>query len=367
VRAAGVINTNATGYSNAEHGNWLTQDELMRTQKKCIKNAVARIWPGLFFYLQSKLIWLRQSKLKRRVLASKKERKDLGFIYNDAPRLAFILLSFNHCQNIIPIISNLRKTIAEELIICDDGSIDGSEKEWLRHLTRPNDFLIRSNDIHEIRSYNRAIDFSRGDIVCVLQDDDIPPPDGKWVTDALALFERHPKLAILGCWLGLMWKFRTAQETHTTTKVYGHQAEPLASDWKIDSIPFSDPVLKMPFMFIQTVGIGPIFFRKDIFQDLGGFDLNFSKPGEPGIHLDHDICFKAWLNGYQVGLFEAATFRIGVGGQGTILFGEEIRNKNNILNSNSLENRYSKQIGIIDRKLIDANRQLNFRIPANSN
>jgi hypothetical protein len=48
----------------------------------------------------------------------------------------------------------------------DDGSVDGSTERWLQFLDRPNDFLIPCNDIHEIRVTDRAIRWSRSEIVC---------------------------------------------------------------------------------------------------------------------------------------------------------------------------------------------------------
>ena len=243
------------------------------------------------------------------------------------------------------------------MIVCDDGSIDGSEKEWLRHLTRPNDFLIRSNDIHEIRSYNRAIDLARGEIVCVLQDDDIPPPNGDWVTDALALFKRHPRLAVLGCWLGLSIDFASLPNG-VSHAFFGYLSEPLRSKLNVTVTPFADRDLRVPFMFVQTIGIGPIFFKRDVFRALGGFDASLSNPGEPGICLDQDICFKAWLGGYHVGLFEAPAFQTGVGGQGTLIFGKEARKRNKRANLEKLKQRYADKTEWIDRIVDELNGQL---------
>src|SRR5437867_3709517 len=132
-----------------------------------------------------------KGRLARRVRVAKQARADSRHKYTDRPNVSVILLSFNHRPNVRRIIERLRRTRAEELIVCEDGSVDGTREEWIKHLTRPNDFMICSNDIHEIRAHNRAISMAAGDIFCILQDDDIPPEDGDWFQLALKLFAEH--------------------------------------------------------------------------------------------------------------------------------------------------------------------------------
>jgi len=297
----------------------------------------------------------RKGRLKRRVAARKKERALSPFQYTDSPNISLVLLSFNHRRNVAPIITRLRKTGAQEVIVCEDGSVDGSEREWMKHLTRPNDFLIRSNDIHEIRSYNRAIDHARAEIVCIMQDDDIPPERGEWVSDALALFDRHPKLGVLGCWVAWMFPLPDTRPSH----VFGYDDnEQLRAAWGISPIPYVEPELKIPFMFVHTVGLGPMFFRKSVFRSLGGFDLSFSAPGESGIALEHDVCYRAWFSGHQVGLFDAPGFTRCVGGQGTIMFGDDIRKRNKRSNMETVKQRYSAGIDELNQTISALNQNL---------
>lgn len=310
--------------------------------------------------------WLRRlsakERLVRRVAARKAERAALPFRYSDSPRISLILLSFNHRDNVRTIMAALRQTVAEEIIVCEDGSIDGSERAWIEQLTRPNDFLIRSNDIHEIRSYNRAIDLARGEYVCVMQDDDIPPANGAWVSQALDIFEHHPGLAVLGCWVGLSFD-ETSMEAGRPREVFGWDAdERLREQWRVSPIPFIDPRSRRPLMFVHTVGLGPIFFRRQVFRDLGGFDLSFSEAGQSGIHLDHEISLRAWRAGHQVGLFEASGFLRRVGGQGTMMFGKDVRKRNKGTNMETIRDRYSNQLGDIDRTIAHLNGGLQPRL-----
>ena len=98
-----------------------------------------------------------------RVKAEKRRRRSAPNNYQDRPRLAFIVHSFNRISNIEQLVGGLRGLGEHELVVCEDGSLDGSHEKWMSYLHRPNDFLIHSNDLHEIRILDRALRFARAD------------------------------------------------------------------------------------------------------------------------------------------------------------------------------------------------------------
>ena len=132
------------------------------------------------------------SELIERVKADKKRRRSTATEYQDRPELAFIVQSFNRISNIEQLIDGLRGMGQHELIVCEDGSLDGSREKWTSYLDRPNDFLIHSNDLHEIRILDRAIRFARAEIVCLVQDDDLIPRNTDWLEVALRAFPTIP-------------------------------------------------------------------------------------------------------------------------------------------------------------------------------
>jgi hypothetical protein len=297
-----------------------------------------------------------QSRLARQVKRAKEMRAASGFSYTDTPNVSLILLSFNHRQNVAQIVGRLRATTAQELIICEDGSVDGAREEWLRLLDRPNEFVICSNDLHEIRVHNRAISMATADIVCILQDDDIPPVNGDWITNALKLFETYPKLAILGGHHGYALDLDPAFAKPKARWVFGYRDN---HDWKhVQEIPTADPETKIPFMFVEGASVGPVFHRRHAFHELGGFDLNYGQPGEPGTLAEHAICLKAWLNGWQVGIFDPPQFEKYVGGQGTKLFSGDSRRKNEADNLVRIRETYGRRIELVDELVSQQNRQL---------
>ena len=200
------------------------------------------------------------------VKAAKTRLRNSSIQYRDRPRIALIVQSFNRRANIDQIKAGLRLVNKHQLVVCDDGSIDGSREKWATQLDRPNDFLILSNDLHEIRILDRAIRFAASDYVCIVQDDDAIPRDTTWLDTALEQFEKHPKLAILGGFMGFLNYYRDPKEGRKN------------AIWE-----------EAPFQFVAHVNIGPYFIRKLHFEKLGGWDFSLSKVGEPGIGFDSEL------------------------------------------------------------------------------
>ena len=269
-----------------------------------------------------------------RVNALKARRRSSPFRYRDWPKLAFIVHSFNRVSNIRRLHTGLRRMGDHELIVCEDGSMDGSLEKWMSRLDRPNDFLIQSNDLHEIRILDRAIRFSRAEIVCLVQDDDVIPEGRSWLHSVLRQFNTDPQLAIIGGFMGF-------HSFHPDPKI----AKPI---WG-----------PAPFQFVHHVNIGPYFIRKEHYEALDGWDYSFSRVGEPGICFDNEMCLRAWISGYRVGYsfvpFKGPAGRYSMDG-GTVLFSSTVRKRNQQRNSKKIFAMYAKDTGRIDRLVREANR-----------
>jgi glycosyltransferase involved in cell wall biosynthesis len=271
-----------------------------------------------------------------RVKADKQRRKSSSYQYQDRPELAFIVHSFNRASNIEQLVEGLRRLGDHELIVCEDGSLDGSREKWMSYLNRPNDFLIQSNDLHEIRILDRAIRFARTEIVCLVQDDDLIPPETDWLKAALESFATHPKLAILG---GFMAFGSFDPDPSKAKRVWGGTQ----------------------FRFVHHVNIGPYFIRRQHYEALGGWEYSFSEAGEPGICCDNELCLRAWLNGYQVGYsfvpFKGPPGHYPADG-GTVLFSNDIRVRNAVRNSDTIFEMYGGYARRIDELVAEANAEL---------
>jgi glycosyltransferase involved in cell wall biosynthesis len=271
-----------------------------------------------------------------RVKADKEKRASSAWTYQDWPHLAFVVQSFNRVSNIEQLVGGLRALGNHELIVCEDGSLDGSRDKWMSYLDRPNDFLIHSNDLHEIRILDRAIRFARADIVCLVQDDDFVPRETGWLDAALACFAEHPRLAILGGFMG----FESFDPDPAKAKRI----------WGGDT-----------FRFVHHVNVGPYFVRRLSYEALGGWDYSFSEVGEPGICFDDELCLRAWMNDFQVG-YRFVPFKGPAGHYdpdgGTVLFSNEIRVRNSVRNSATIFAKYGPHADRIDRLVSAANGSL---------
>ncbi len=284
------------------------------------------------------------------IKSRKADQRLASLYYLENPTVSVIVQSFNQVRNVCVLESRLRRTCVDELIVCEDGSIDGSHGEWLRRLVHPNDFLLHSNDIHEIRSYGRAIAYARGEIVCLMQDDDRPPRDGAWLKQAVEVFSNYPKLAVLGGWCGFDQYF--AVEYNAPWLPPG-----------VGTIPLIDPQTGLPLVFVENVNIGPYFLRKRVFDEMGGFDLRFSPPGEPGITFEAEFCYRAWRHGHQVALTHIPVKRE-TGSQGyifpggTTLWGNPERVRNEQANKKLIKELYHEDLPAIQAAIKQANGQL---------
>jgi hypothetical protein len=274
----------------------------------------------------------------KRIKADKRRRRAAANRYQDRPMLAFIVHSFNRISNIEQLIDGIRCMGNHELIVCEDGSLDGSREKWLSYLDRPNDFLIHSNDLHEIRILDRAVRFARSEIVCLVQDDDRIPRETDWLDSALSHFADHPRLAILGGFMG----FESFDPDPAKAKrIWGGNQ----------------------FRFVHHVNIGPYFIRRRHYEMLGGWDYSFSDVGEPGICFDNELCLRAWMNHYQVGYsfvpFKGPSGHYPADG-GTVLFSDDVRVRNSVRNSDTIFEMYGEHARRIDMLVSDANTGLGF-------
>jgi hypothetical protein len=228
------------------------------------------------------------------------KKKKLGkYIVN--PKVTLIMQFFNHSYMISQHVERIKKNkIIEEVIICEDGSSDDSLNLWHNKLKRRNDIIIRTNDYHEIISYNRAAKYANGEYLVFCQDDDLLPADDLWLRNAIKLFERDKKLGLIGLISGDLFKKNDdILATRSSNQYNWYGNEKLLRDYTGN--PIKSSLVDIQFMYLSAIIIGPVIIKKELFHKLGGWDSNLSEAGQCGIGLDWDLSFRCWQQGYNVG------------------------------------------------------------------
>lgn len=190
-----------------------------------------------------------------------------------------------------------------EIIVIDDGS-DPYVMKCLRGMLLGADhFILRCNDLFEIRTYNRAIAMSRGRFVALLQDDDMYRTQ-QWWRDALRIFEANRRVGVCGGYSGadldtpeLVPVCADPMEHHDR---YPDRMEGDVYSWPgivryslVRGEDLSAPV------FVDQVNRAPMFVRRECYEEVGRFDESFA----PFQCDDKEFCIRAWKAGWQVALY----------------------------------------------------------------
>jgi len=218
--------------------------------------------------------WLTDARERnvRRVMAQKQVRAASPHAYVERPDLSLVVRSTSPRVNVRALVDHLRQAGAQELIVFEDGSTGAPNREWHRRLTRPNEFFVRFNDHAGTPAVERAVRLSRARVVVLLEDGDLAEPLGEWVREVPPLFERYPKLAILG----------TADVNEVLADLTGA------------GVP-------VPFVFKRTVSSGPAACRRDVLMTLSAVRADVGRDDNPDASGREELCLRAWEAGWQVG------------------------------------------------------------------
>jgi len=272
-----------------------------------------------------------------------------GTSFVDRPRVSALIQAFGDATaNARQLSERLHALPSVEVLVNDDSGRDHAE--WLRWLQGANDAVLSSANVHEIRAYHRLARMARGDFLLLLQGDHCLPARGiAWLDEAIALFDRFPRLGLLGGQMGfdrvptrkiaekISWGVPPCEPIPTSADVAPANATANAAATAAATAALSAAataaaiatpstgaaftavpaaMVTVPFMFVAGVNIGPLLARREAFLRVGGFDEAFSCAGEPGIQLDTELSLQMWRHGYQVGLWYSAVSN-GVGGRKT--------------------------------------------------
>lgn len=255
----------------------------------------------------SLLLWLdkvRLSMQKRTGVGQDKKSREawLAKCYVHQPEVTVVIESHNKSRQVAHVVKKIRQRPQTEIIVIDDGSSPEHTRALVALLTGANEWLLRANDLYENLTYDRCLHMAAGRYVALLQDDD-DFDSLQWIDRAVNFFERYPRLCILGGSDALRLAFEEKPSPimvgrHTLTfrgpRAYGERIKPYR-----------------PFDFVPAVNRAPMWIHRALFlEHLHHIDPRFA----PFQYDDYELCSRAWLQGLQVGWYDAGFHSLSAGG-----------------------------------------------------
>ena len=196
----------------------------------------------------------------------------------------FIMQYFNRAKTLGEIFDALAKSVKHSSISSPSSftmevlaNVDSGYKKsdnWVKHAlefkkqtgNHDSPFVLSfSNDIHELRAYNRLAHVATAELLVFAQDDDKPdvtdPSSLSWLLDGLSLMRRHKDLALLGAYRGRYddgSRMKTSSNQNDGSKFGGN----FESDRETRPIAYVDSELGVPFLWMYKVNMGPMLFQK---------------------------------------------------------------------------------------------------------
>jgi len=203
-------------------------------------------------------------------------------LYAGTPTISFMLQYFKRpwvVKRIVEATQKCSEAVPSELLVNVDNPAESQEWAELAHSTKGFVVPVFSDNIHEIRGYNRLAALARGKYLVILQDDEVLAQPCTWLRNLVTVFEKYPMVGAIGL-KGYIWSFGDGN-TH-------------------DGLYFRDPATRIETQFVMNADYAPLALRKSSLRHIGGIDETMSEAGECGIFSDWELCTRLWLAGYQV-------------------------------------------------------------------
>lgn len=191
-----------------------------------------------------------------------------------------IILQYFKSSHYIPILTQWKRCAGVELLV----NVDSREKKDLAWLNSTADTLMFSNNIHELRAYNKLSLLAKAPIIMFVQDDMTPPLHCEYIDHMETILKG--KNAIVG------WRtFSLGPINHY------HRRITAKKKWYNESF---------NAQYCSIVDVGPMAFRTRIFRNLKGFDQNWSDVGKSAVYFDVEISMRFAIHGWNIVFYHAA-------------------------------------------------------------
>jgi GT2 family glycosyltransferase len=215
-------------------------------------------------------------------MSGSNDRPAPGAAAAETPAISFIIPLYNCLALTQACLASLTATLpaglAHEIIFVDDGSTDGT-RAWLATLGAPVRVLLNERNLGYAKANNRAAAVARGEWLVLLNNDLILLP--RWLEPMQrAATALGPRTGLVG---NVQLDVHSALVDHAGI-VINRQGKPVHDR----TAPSLFARLFRPVRPVPAVTGACLMVRRDLWQQLGGFDEGYLNGGE-----DIDLCFRA--------------------------------------------------------------------------
>jgi GT2 family glycosyltransferase len=209
------------------------------------------------------------------------------------PRFSIIIVSWNalpHLKTFLPSVGDTTY-YDYEIILADNASTDGS-KQWVRKHHPEVKIVTFDQNYGYCGGNNRAVPYASGEILLFLNNDVKVEPD--WLSPLAAVFDSRPEAAAVQ---PKMLSYERPDEFEYAGAAGGYidrYGYPFCRGRIFDTIEKDRGQYDDERTIFWASGAA-FAIRKNIFQELGGFDEDFE------FHMEEiDLCWRLWNSGHTV-------------------------------------------------------------------
>ena len=201
--------------------------------------------------------------------------------------VAIVILNFNGRSLLAECLASLsRLTLPTEIVVADNGSTDDS-LAYLRERHASIRLLNLEKNWGFAEGYNRALAQIEQPWLVLLNNDATLAPD--WLEQLLAVAGEKPQAAILGGKLLFKQKTGEAPLVQCAGASFTDAGTAFEIGWgRPDHGQYEQA------RCVGSIPGAAMLIKRDVFRELGGFDAKYFAYLE-----DVDLCWRAWLAGYE--------------------------------------------------------------------
>lgn len=209
------------------------------------------------------------------------------------PRFSIIIVSWNalhHLQTFLPSVAATNYDDFE-IILADNASADGS-KEWVKKRYPGVKIVTFDKNYGYCGGNNRAVSYANGDILLFLNNDVKVDPD--WLSPLGIMFDENKNMAVAQ---PKMRSYKNPEAFEYAGAAGGYidrYGYPFCRGRIFDTVELDEGQYDDAAHIFWASGAA-FAVRKNVFQQLGGFDEDFQ------FHMEEiDLCWRIWNHGHEI-------------------------------------------------------------------